>query len=182
MKEKGVGMSIGSISNISFRQASPFPMEKNQGYFMPMPQTVSPQEQIPQQAPQVIVVKETVEPQEEKKKKGGLRNTIAKIAKFFTTASEMTKASAKALWYGTTSGAATLAGFWALGAVPKQIKNKSFKKAFTEPLKSISTKGKVIAGLVALAVASVHIIKGVLRSNQRAANVEHQLDVEHVTP
>jgi len=33
----------------------------------------------------------------------------------------------------------------------------------------------------ALAVATVHIIKGILKSNQRAANVEHQLDVEHVT-
>ena len=35
--------------------------------------------------------------------------------------------------------------------------------------------------VAALAVATVHIIKGVLKSNQRAANVEHQLDVEHVT-
>lgn len=174
-------MSIGSISNISFRQASPFPMEKNQGYFMPMPQATSQQEQDPQQAPQIIVVKETVEPQEEKKKKTTFREKIANVAKFFTTASEMTKASAKALWYGTATGGATLAAFWALGAVPKQIKNKAFKKAFTEPLKSVSTKGKVVAALAALAVATVHIIKGVLKSNQRAANVEHQLDVEHVT-
>ena len=173
-------MSIGSISNISFRQSSPFPMERNQGYFIPMP-TSAQEESVPQQVQQVIVIKEPAAPQEEDKKKGGLRNTIANVAKFFTTASEMTKASAKALWYGTTSGAATLAAFWALGAIPKQIKNKSFKKAFTEPLKSISTKGKVIAAVVALAVATVHIIKGILKSNQRAANVEHQLDVEHVT-
>ena len=174
-------MSIGSISNISFRQASPFPMERNQGYFMPMPQTASTGEQVSQQTPQVIVVKETAEPQEEKKKKGGLRNAIAKVAKFFTTASEMTKATAKALWYGTATGGATLATFWALGALPRQMKNKELKRAFVEPLKTISTKGKVVAAVAALAVASIHIIKGVLRSNQRAANVEHQLDVEHVT-
>ena len=61
------------------------------------------------------------------------------------------------------------------------MKNKELKRAFVEPLKTISTKGKVVAAVAALAVASIHIIKGVLRSNQRAANVEHQLDVEHVT-
>lgn len=175
-------MSVTPISTISFRQASPFPMERNQGYFMPLPQLVESQPELPttpQPAPQVVIIKE--EPEAKEEKKGGFRQGIAKVAKFFTTASEMTKASAKALWYGTTSGAATLAAFWALGAIPKQIKNKSFKKAFTEPLKSISTKGKVISGVVALAVATVHIIKGILKSNQRAANVEHQLDVEHVT-
>ena len=176
-------MTVNSISQISFRQASPFPMEKNQGYFMPMPQAV---EVAPPQAEDQVqfqpVAQEVVEePKEEKKKKTTFREKIANVAKFFTTASEMTKASFKALWYGTATAGGTLAAFWALGAVPKQIKNKAFKKAFTEPIKSISTKGKIVAGVAALAVATVHIIKGVLKSNERAANVEHKLDVEHVT-
>ena len=176
-------MTVGNISQISFRQASPFPMERNQGYFMPMPSAaqVAPTQDEDQVQFQPVTQEVVEEPKEEKKKKTTFREKIANVAKFFTTAGEMTKATFKALWYGSTTAAGTLAAFWALGAVPRQIKNKAFKKAFTEPLKSISTKGKVVAALAALAVGTVHIVKGVLKSNERAANVEHKLDVEHVT-
>ena len=164
-------MPVNMNSAISFRQSSVFPMEKEKGYFIPMPDGAeSPKDKV-----ELNKLKNT----ETKKEKSGFRNFIGNVAKFFTTAGEMIKASAKALWYGSLTGGATLLGLWAVSGLPKQIKNKSLKKAFTEPLKSIGTKGKIIAGVATFAVASFHIIKVVLNSNQRKANVEHKLDISH---
>jgi len=170
-------MHVSFNPNVSFKQSTAFPMmDASRAYFMTLPQTNGAQTAMP-----VVVVANPELKEEKEEKKGGFRNTVANIAKFFTTTSEMTKASVKALYYGVVAGATTLAGFWAFGALPKQMNSKTIKKAFTEPFKSISTKGKVIAAVAALAVGSVQIIKGVLRSNKRAADVEHQLDVEHKT-
>lgn len=158
---------------IGFRQSSVFPMERSKGYFSPMPEiTTENQVNNPSEL-------NTPKAEKTKKKKGRFKNFIANVAKFFTKTSEMTKASTKAMWYGTLTGGATLFSFWVLDALPKQIKNKAFKKAFKEPLKSIGTKGKIISAVAALGVATFHIIKGVLNSNQRAANVDHKLNISH---
>ena len=114
-------MPVNMNSAISFRQSSVFPMEKEKGYFIPMPDGAeSPKDKV-----ELNKLKNT----ETKKEKGGFRNFIGNVAKFFTTAGEMIKASAKALWYGSLTGGATLLGLWAVSGLPKQIKNKSLKKA-----------------------------------------------------
>lgn len=114
------------------------------------------------------------------KKRSSLREDISKIAKFFTTLGEMTKASFKAAGYGALTVAASLAGFWAFGAVPKGFKKgNNVLDAFKHPIKNISKKGKFITALLGLGVASYHLIKGKLISNQRTANVDHQLKTGH---
>lgn len=116
----------------------------------------------------------------EPEKRKGLREDISKIAKFFTTLSEMTKASFRAVGYGALTVAASLTGFWAFGAVPRGLKKgNNILDAFKHPVKNISKKGKVITALLGLGVASYHLIKGKLISNQRTANVDHQLKTGH---
>ncbi len=123
----------------------------------------------------------TTVPQEKpENNKSGFKEDLSKIAKFFTTLSEMTKATVKGVAFGGVTGAAFLSGFWLFKALPKGFrKGQSLTNVFKHPLKSIGTKGKVISGIAALAVASAHIIKGKLRANQRTANVDHQLKTGH---
>ena len=114
--------------------------------------------------------------------KGGFREDLSKIAKFFTTLSEMTKATVKGAGYGALTGTVFASGFWLFKALPKGFKKgQSLKNVFKHPLKSIGTKGKIISGAAALLVAAGHIINGKLKSNQRTANVDHQLKTGHRT-
>lgn len=118
--------------------------------------------------------------QTEPAKRKGVREDISKIAKFFTTLSEMTKATFKAIGYGALTVGASLLGFWTFGAVPRGFaKGNNILDTFKHPIKSISKKGKVVTALLGLGVASYHIIKGKLISNQRTANVDHQLKTGH---
>lgn len=106
------------------------------------------------------------------------REGVSNTAKFFTNAGEMTKATAKAVGYGTVTAGATFAGFWLFGALPRSIQNANLA-AFKKPLKSLSTKGKVISALAGLTVAGIELIKGKLRANQKTANVDHRLKTGH---
>ena len=76
---------------------------------------VSFRQQAPVVNPQPVVQSNQVNTvPEQKVKRSGFREDISKIAKFFTTLSEMTKATFKAAGYGLLTGAVSLAGFWAL--------------------------------------------------------------------
>lgn len=114
------------------------------------------------------------------KKSGSVKEDIGKVAKFFTTLSEMTKATVKAVGYGAATVAAGLSCGWLFGALPRGFKKgNSLKQVFKQPLKSISTKAKVITGLAAATVAGIELVKGKLSANQRTANVDHQLKIGH---
>ncbi len=116
----------------------------------------------------------------EKKKSSNFREDLSKVAKFFTTMSEMTKATLKAIGYGALTTATFLAGFWSFGTLPRAFKKgNSLIEAFKHPIKNISTKGKLITAAAGLGVAAYHLIKGKLISNQRTANVDHQLKTGH---
>lgn len=114
------------------------------------------------------------------KKSSSVKEDIGKVAKFFTTLSEMTKATVKAVGYGAATVAAGLSCGWLFGALPRGFKKgNSLKQVFKQPLKSISTKAKVITGLAAATVAGIELVKGKLSANQRTANVDHQLKIGH---
>ena len=129
-----------------------------------------------EQAPATDVV-ETKAP----KKRKGFMEGISNITKFFVSLGEMTKASIKAAWYGGLTMLGGLAGFWAFGALPQTYKSAegSLTKIFTESFKNISKTGKIISGVAAAGVATYHIIKGILKMNQRTANVDHALKTGH---
>ncbi|MBQ8168535.1 hypothetical protein IJZ97_03870 [bacterium] len=144
-----------SVSNISFRQQQPVNVQAVGGV------ATLPQANVTSEAP-----------------KKTLRDRVSNVAKFFANVGEMTKATVKAVGFGAITAVTCLAGFWSLGAVPRSFKAKDFK-AIEQPLKSISTKGKVITGLATAGVAAFHLIKGKLLANQRTANVDHQLKTGH---
>ncbi len=160
MVKKGAAMQVSFNPNVSFRQQTNTTTQNNNGAT----------------APTVIVVPA------ETKKKSGFREDLSKIAKFFTTLSEMTKASIKAIGYGTLTAASFMAGFWAFGTLPRGFKKgNSLIGVFKHPIKNTSKTGKVVSALAGLGVAAYHIIKGRLTTNQRTANVEHQLKTGHRT-
>lgn len=116
------------------------------------------------------------------KKSGSVKEDIGKVAKFFTTLSEMTKASVKAMGYGAVTAVGFLAGGWLFGSLPRGFKKgNSLLDVFKHPIRNISTKAKVITGIATAAVAGYHIVKGKLKANQRTANVDHQLNIGHRT-
>lgn len=157
---KGVTMQVSFNPNVSFKQQNTDVLQNKNS-------------QPVVQQPAVTVV-----PAE--KKSSGFREDLSKIAKFFTTMSEMTKAAIKAVGYGALTTATFLAGFWSFGTLPRAFKKgNSLIDAFKHPIKNISTKGKLITAAAGLGVAAYHIIKGKLASNQRTANVDHQLKTGH---
>lgn len=120
-----------------------------------------------------------VQPEPPAKKKSGLIEGISNIAKFFANFSEMTKATIKGTGYGLLTSAGVAFGFWSLESLPKAVQQKSLETVLKNPLKAISTKGKVLTAIAGLGVASYHLIKGKLSANQRMANVEHKLQTGH---
>ena len=152
-------MYVSFNPNVSFKQQAPH----------------MPKDNVQQTHKQTAVIQT-----QEEKKPSGFREDISKIAKFFTSLNEMTKASFKAVGYGALTSAVSLAGFWAFDAVPRGFKKgNKILDAFKHPIKNISTKGKVITAILGLGVAAYHIIKGLLITNQRTANVDHQLKTGH---
>lgn len=112
--------------------------------------------------------------------KSSVKEDIGKVAKCFTTLSEMTKASVKALMYGAVTTVVGLACGWMFGALPKGFKKSgSLKQTFGHPLKSISKKAKILTGVATVAVAGFNIIKGILNTNQHTANIDHKLRIGH---
>lgn len=131
--------------------------------------------------PKEVVTVPTVPVQlPEPKKKTGFIEGISNIAKTFATLGEMTKASIKAVGYGSATAAVGLASFWTFSSFPKSFKSlESFKDVVKHPLKNISKTGKIVSGLLGVGVAAFHIIKGILATNQKTANVDHQLKTGH---
>lgn len=108
------------------------------------------------------------------------RTAFSDIAKFFVSTSEMTKATIKAVVYGFLTGTAIAGYKWATKAIPNAFKEGgSLVETMKHPAKSIGWKGNLFAGVAALGVASFQIVKGKLKTNQRTANVDHQLYTGH---
>lgn len=118
--------------------------------------------------------------EKQKKEPGKLRKGLASIAKFFTATEEITKGTAKGAVYGTMTGIGCLAAGWLFNALPKGFKKGgSLKQVFKQPIKSMSTPVKIVAGLAAAGVAAYHIIRGKLMANQRNAFVDQKLRMDN---
>ena len=174
-------MYVSFNPNVSFKQGQVAFQKPAEGAAQGAAQAAQAAQGAVQGAAQAMSSPQFSQPAEKQpEKRSGLREDISKIAKFFTTLSEMTKASFRAVGYGALTVAASLTGFWAFGAVPRGLKKgNNVLDAFKHPIKNISKKGKVITALLGLGVASYHLIKGKLIANQRTANVDHQLKTGH---
>lgn len=109
-----------------------------------------------------------------------VRGAFSDIAKFYVSASEMTKAVIKAGAYGFMTGTAVAAYKWMSKALPNAFKEGgSIVNTIKHPARSIGWKGNLFAGVAALGVATYHIVRGKLKANQGTANVDHQLYTGH---
>lgn len=117
--------------------------------------------------------------EKQKKKRYSFKDFIADTAKFFVTTTEMVKGTFKGIVYGAATGVSILGASWLFGALPKAFRNGKLKEACKSPLKSTGTKSKVIAGCAALGIGTYHVIAAKLKTNQRTANVDHQLKTGH---
>ena len=52
------------------------------------------------------------------------------------------------------------------------------KEVFKNPMKSMGTPAKVIAGLATAGVVAYHIIRGKMQANQRNAFVDQKLNIK----
>ena len=106
---------------------------------------------------------------------------FAGVWKFFASADQLVKSYVKGILYGLASGAFMASLFWMFGALPSAFKKSgpTLKSVLQHPLKSISTKGKILTGLVTLGVAAGNIISGHWQKNQRTAVIDHKMNVGH---
>lgn len=162
-KKKGETMSVQAISGANIN-----------------PQTIqqSHAEQPAKQVAQPVVIQQVVETP---KKKGGFMEGVSNIVKFFKALGEMTKASLKAVWYGGLTMLGGVTAFWAFGALPQTFGSVqgSFKEIFKQSFKNISRGAKIASGVAAGLVAAFHIVKGILITNKKTANVDHALKTGH---
>ncbi len=125
------------------------------------------------------------------KKPNKFVNFISNVAKFFASVGEIAKGTIKGLFYGTLTGLTFAGGAWLFGSIPRGFKELSKIKglgnklkglkseAIKNTFKSISPKGKLIAGIAGASVLAFHFIKGILNKNKKNANIEHALNTGH---
>lgn len=94
------------------------------------------------------------------KPKKTFKGVMGSIAKFFVNLKEMAVGVFKGVLYGGLSAGAIILG-------DRTINLKH------------TLKGKMAAGIIGTGIAAYHIIKARLKSNQRTANVDHQLHLGH---
>ncbi|MCD8377631.1 MAG: hypothetical protein LUB59_02450, partial [Candidatus Gastranaerophilales bacterium] len=95
-----------------------------------------------------------------------IKNGYTSIKKGFITASEYFKGTLKGLIYGGAVGLAVLGADAVRGIVKKSPK-------------TVSTKGKIIAGLAGASVMAYNLFNANLNANEKKANVDHRWQTGH---
>ncbi len=96
----------------------------------------------------------------------GFKNGYTSFKKFLITSAEYTKGTLKGLVYGGVT-ALTVVGADALRSVAKKSE------------KTLSTKGKVFAGVAGVAVFALSMFKANLNANSKKADVDHRWQTGH---
>lgn len=113
-------------------------------------------------------------------KKNSFKEFAAKVSKFFVTSEEVTKGIGKGTLYGGLIGALGLGLSWFTSALPKGFKRGTkFTEPFMHPVKSMNKTHKIVTATLAGSVFVHQIVKAVLKSNQRKANIDHKLNIKH---
>lgn len=115
-----------------------------------------------------------------KTKIDNFKEKTAKVSKFFVTSEEVTKGIGKGTLYGGLIGALGLGISWFTTALPKGFKRGTkFTEPFKHPIKSMNKTHKIVTATLAGSVFVHQIVKAVLKSNQRKANIDHKLNIKH---
>lgn len=127
------------------------------------------------QAPDEVIT------QEPKKKKGLIRkfkDVCSSVKKFFIGVGEYAKGTVKGVFFGGIAAGAVI-GADAIKGAAKIIKDAKAGEAAGKAAKVLSTKGKVAAGVVGLAVLGYNLFKASLNVSERNANVDHRWGSGH---
>lgn len=119
--------------------------------------------------------------QEPKKKKGFIRkfkDGVSSIKKFFVGVGEYAKGTVKGLFFGGIA-AGSVIGVDAIRGASKIIKGAKAGELADKAVKVLSTKGKVAAGAVGLAVLGYNLFKASLNASEKKANVDHRWGSGH---
>ena len=111
-------------------------------------------------------VVEVSKPQEKKSAWQKFKHGFTSVEKFFITAGEYIKGTAKGLFYGAAT-ALCVVGADAVRGIFKGAPN------------ALSTKGKILAGVAGSAVLGGHLFNANLNANQKKAEVDHRWGVGH---
>lgn len=153
------------------------------------------QQPTPQVLPDTVEVNnskepvQTPEPQKNSSFIQKFKNGIAAIKKLFIGVGEYTKGTVKGLFYGGIAAGGVL-GIDAIRGASKiinSVKAENLAKPIEEnapkvakkAVKVLSTKGKVVAGLVGAAIFGYQLFKASLNSTERKANVDHRWGSGH---
>ncbi len=104
-----------------------------------------------------------------KEKKGfftRVKDGFINVRKFFIDAGYMIGGTVKGLLYGAAAGSVVLAG--------NAVKNIAKKAP-----KTLSTKGKILAGTVGTVVLAYNMIKAKLSANESKAHLDHRWETGH---
>ena len=107
-----------------------------------------------------------VKPEEKKGVLTRTKNGFINARKFFIDAGYMIGGTVKGLLYGAAAGGVVLAG-------------NAIKNTFKNAPKTLSTKGKILAGTVGTAVLAYNMIKAKLTANQSKAHLDHRWETGH---
>ena len=124
-----------------------------------------------------------------KKKKTSLvqrfKNFVAGVKKFFIASWEYTKGTAKGIFYGATAALGILGVDGVINAVKNAKADKLVETATDvapkaiEKAKRFSTKGKVFAGIAAVATLGYQLFKSSLNVSEKKAAVDHRWGSGH---
>lgn len=149
----------------------------------------------PKVLPDTVEVNSSKEPAqapEQKQKRSFIqkfKNGVAAIKKFFIGVGEYTKGTVKGLFYGGIAAGGVL-GIDAIRGASKIIKSvkagdlakpiaEAAPEAAKKAAKVLSTKDKVVAGLVGAAVFGYQLFKASLNSTEKKADVDHRWGSGH---
>lgn len=119
--------------------------------------------------------------QEPKKKKSFIRkfkDGFASVKKFFIGVGEYAKGTVKGLFYGGIA-AGGVVGVDAIMGATKIIKSAKAGEVVNKAAKVLSTKGKVAAGAIGLAVLGYQLFKASLNATEKKADVDHRWGSGH---
>ena len=128
-----------------------------------------------------VQVSEEAKADKPKEKKSFIRrfkDGFAGIKKFFIGVGEYTKGTVKGLFYGGIA-AGTVIGADAIRGAARIIKDAKAGEAAGKAIKVLSTKGKVAAGIVGLAVLGYQLFKASLNATEKKADVDHRWGSGH---
>lgn len=165
-------MKVGLVNSVNFRaneaQQPETKVETNNA--------TNPQ--IPEDVPDSF---ENLQPEGSEKPKKSLKNGVANVWKFFSTANQMTRSTLKGIFYGAATAVGLLGGSWIFKALPNAFSKEgpTLKNTIKHPLKAVGKSGKIIAGIGAGAVLAYQLIAGKLEANQKTAVIDHKMYTGH---